>query len=173
MHFNPGDDDHEIIAPLITDVNENENSNLGLPRTTYAGWTEPALRSDRMCWSLIGCAYTLSYELGIFDSLVDHGTWIPHSQHKRSYDTDRADRLGRLLHIYVSQTCGRLGFPNIWPENRKGVSIDFFKMKVLSSGSCKSCPYMIYINLIQWKLAHPMLEKSLIISNGHGQSLLA
>jgi hypothetical protein len=128
MHFPPGDDGDEISVPLLSNP---EDAEVPLPILTgnpYAGWTEPALRSDKICWSLVSYAYTLSYELGVFDSLVDHGSWVPSTQGKFGTEEHRANRIGRLLHIYVSQTCGRLGYANILPQGGTKMDIEFLKM---------------------------------------------
>lgn len=119
MHFPAGDDGDDILVsidgdPYVDETHEGPSTGESM----FAGWIEPALRSDRMCWSLIGTAYTLAYELGIFGSYaegtqtVEGGiTWrieaIAHRQ--------RADRIKRLLYIYITQTSGRLGFPSAFP----------------------------------------------------------
>ena len=135
MHFSPGDDGDEIASPLPKD-NETSDTSNSPSSNTYASWTEPALRSDRMTWSLVGYAYTLSYELGIFDSMIDNGAWVPKSQFKTCHDSVRANRIGRLLHIYVAQACGRLGFPNMLPHQRDLTNIDFFRMEVTPGHFC-------------------------------------
>ena len=123
MHFPPGDDDGEILAPLM--ANPSQFGSTVTPQSNpYAGWFEPAIRSDRMCWSLIGCAYTLAYEVGIFDSVVTGGVWQP--QEGASYQ--RENRIGRLLFIYVSQTSGRLGYPNMLPNQGRRPSLSYFQI---------------------------------------------
>ena len=112
MHFPPGDDGDEILAPTDADaeslLNTNNEAQKGLTagQATFTNWTEPALRSDRMCWSLIGAAHTLAYELGLFGSFADS-----------TLTTDpRAQRLERLLYIYISQTSGRLGLASMFRD---------------------------------------------------------
>ena len=68
MHFPPGDDGDDILTSLEDpDVlplqDETMYEGPSLDETTVVGWSEPALRSDRMCWSLIGMSHTLAYEL--------------------------------------------------------------------------------------------------------------
>lgn len=138
MHFPPGDDGDDIVLPLPPESESREALVFTLPGNPHAGWTEPALRSDKMCWSLVSFAYTLSYELGIFDSLVDHGRWYPHPQAKTANDCSRANRIGRVLHIYVSQTCGRLGFPNILPLKVTETDVDYMRMDIILHNSCQS-----------------------------------
>jgi hypothetical protein len=74
IHFPPGDDANELIVPLIVTM---DNELFEEQHNTLSGWTEPAIRSDRMVWSLVGMVYTLSWELGVFDSLVEPGQWRP------------------------------------------------------------------------------------------------
>lgn len=123
MHFPPGDDDSEILAPLEETLATNGDDAREIPSSgenTISGWTEPALRSDRMCWSLISTAYALAYELGVFGNFSD-GMRTPTDiiQHKGGAlsEGQRAERVKRLLFIYVTQTSGRLGFPSMFPEH--------------------------------------------------------
>ena len=124
MHFPPNDDDEDVLAPDeegLRGLSSAENDTV-LPgnESTFAGWTEPAVRSDRMSWSLIGFAHALAYELGIFGTYADGVVSIdgrvkrqggPLLHHKR------ADRLERLLYIYMTQACGRFGFPSMYPDH--------------------------------------------------------
>ena len=131
MHFPPGDDDGDIII-ITGPPNPFDSPELfnPAPKTAHLDWIEPAIRSDRMCWSLVGTAYTLAFELGVFDSLIEAGRWTMGRQSKTFYDSERADRIGRLLFVYVSQTCGRLGFPNMMPHQGTEHDFDFLKMDV-------------------------------------------
>jgi hypothetical protein len=126
MHFPPGDDGNDLI---ITQSGFEETIEPPIAPNAQV-WTEPAMRSDRICWSLVGMAYTLAFELGVFDSLIEHGKWTMGPQAKTLYDPERADRLGRMLFVYVSQTCGRLGFPNMMPHQGTETDFDFLKMDV-------------------------------------------
>ena len=112
MHFPPTDDENEILAPMAADPTDFEQSFPVPASVTNEGWIEPVIRSDRMCWSLIGCAFTLAYELGIFDSLVTEGSWSI----ENGVPGHRESSIARILFIYVSQTSGRLGYPNMLPN---------------------------------------------------------
>ena len=127
MHFPPGDNDGELLVPLPGSIDDNDAAQSA---NVHVAWTEPALRSDRMCWSLIGMAYTLSWELGVFDSLLETGVWCPGPQTKTVYDGERADRVGRMLLVYVSQACGRLGYPNMMPSQGNETNFNFLKMDI-------------------------------------------
>lgn len=124
MHFPSSDDADEIFASPDGDAID-EGPSIG-ESTFAAGWTEPALRSDRMCWSLIGTAYTLAYELGIFGNYADGTRSIDSGVKRRSGSLDhrqRADRIERLLYIYVTQTSGRLGFSSAFPGHSWDVDL--------------------------------------------------
>lgn len=125
MHFPPGDDNDDILAPaeesiknLYSNGHETQDMQPG-GESTFAGWTEPALRSDRMSWSLIGLSHALAYELGIFGSFSE-GSRSPDGRFKRQGGSPayykRADRIERLLYIYITQACGRFGFPSMYPD---------------------------------------------------------
>ncbi|MCJ1401043.1 hypothetical protein MMC11_004255 [Xylographa trunciseda] len=128
MHFPPGDDSDEILVPLLSETGVTEAQISAGAGNIYAGWTEPAQRSDKMCWSLVSFAYTLSCELGIFDSLMGGQEWSPLPKSNNAFDSERANRIGRLLYIYVNLTSGRLGIANILPHDGKMMHIDYFKM---------------------------------------------
>lgn len=116
MHFPPGDDVDEIFASSDGDMTMDETQGRNsVGNSTFAGWIEPALRSDRMCWSLVGTAYTLAYELGIFGNYADGTRPLDGGIRSMSGYLDnrqRANRIERLLYIYITQTSGRLGFPS-------------------------------------------------------------
>ncbi|KAL9101714.1 MAG: hypothetical protein Q9163_003057 [Psora crenata] len=113
MHFPPNDDDEDILAPDEEGLKGLSSAENDLPppgsESTFAGWTEPAVRSDRMSWSLIGFAHALAYELGIFGTYSDGIVSVDGRPKRRggslTHD-QRIDRLERLLYIYMTQACG-------------------------------------------------------------------
>ena len=127
MHFPPAPGNDSILAPLETEL-EEANRIMEI-RNPHQGWTEPAMRSDRMSWSLVGMAYNLAVELGVFDSMPEMGAFVP-GYKTRAHDPERADRVGRLVHIYVSQISGRLGYPNMLPHQNTDLEHEFFKMNL-------------------------------------------
>lgn len=138
MHFPASDDGDDILAPIDGDfIVDDAHEGPSTGESMFAGWIEPALRSDRMCWSLIGTAYTLAYELGIFGNYAE-GTrpiesrrnWRVEAREHRQ----RAHRIERLLYIYITQTSGRLGFPSAFPGYAGDTDLakfdrDFFESK--------------------------------------------
>ena len=126
MHFPPGDDEAELLAPLEEDSDPDEDfqstqANSPSYRTFAArGWTEPAWRSDRMCWSLLGTSLALAYEIGIFDNANEQTFPSEESVsrlYEAPYDRQRGERVRRLLYICATQTSGRLGLPNMFPSH--------------------------------------------------------
>ena len=139
MHFPPGGEDDELMAPTA-DQAATDGDELDTPlgvNGTFAGWTEPALRSDRMTWSLIGLSHALAYELGIFGNYTD-GLQIVDGRVKRQGGPlkyhKRADRIERLLYIYITQACGRFGFPSLFPDHVNKFQIAAILDRNYSSG---------------------------------------
>ena len=136
MHFPPNDDDEDILAPYddtLKGLSSAEDANLASSTdSTFAGWTEPAVRSDRMTWSLIAFAHALAFELGIFGTFAD-GLKVVDGRVKRPGGPlmyhKRADRLERLLYVYMTQACGRFGFPSMYPDH-----ITNFNLSSMSPG---------------------------------------
>jgi len=146
MHFPPRDDDDEILAPAEDD--HSTGSSHGFPADdsfsggdpTIANWSEPALRSDRICWSLIGTSYVLAYELGIFGTYSD-GVQSADGRVKRDGGSPeyrrRADRIERLLYVFVVQAAGRFGLPSMYSDD-----INRFTLASLHNGSLSGLPYL-------------------------------
>lgn len=123
MHFPPGDDGDDILTSVEEQFatlveNEPEGDTPVFGEATVANWSEPALRSDRMCWSLIGMAHTLAFELGVFGNF-HNGIRIPRSAARNGGEVSsvlheqRIDRIERLLYVYINSACGRFGFPTM------------------------------------------------------------
>lgn len=131
IHFPPSDDDDGILAPTEEDLKDNastggEAHEMPASDSTFAGWTESALRSDRMSWSLIGTSYGLAYELGIFGNFSD-GVVSPDRRLPRQGgslpDNQRVDRIQRLLYIYITHASGRFGFPSMYPDHINAINV--------------------------------------------------
>jgi Fungal Zn(2)-Cys(6) binuclear cluster domain len=112
LHFPPDDDDNHLLnldydkLPNMTGTNGNAAHNPSLDTLPYASWLEPAWRSDKMCWMLMGLAQALSSELGIdLDSLA-----IPVVV-SAAPDDRRKNRIRRMVQVYVAQISGRNGIP--------------------------------------------------------------
>lgn len=112
LHFPPGDNENRLLDadfPMIkhttdSDADGWEVSDSG--KVAFSSWLEPAWRSDRMSWMLLGAAVTLSFELGVFAR--EH--YICKDHHGPDSECARKHRVRRMVLVYVSQTSGRLGF---------------------------------------------------------------
>lgn len=116
LHFPPGDDNDELmigeeqstagVAEASLTVADELVIEAG--ETKIEGWLEPCWKSDRLCWSLLGNALTLAYELGLMNT----------STQEESSGRRRTDNVRRLLYIYMTQTSGRLSLPSMIAEER-------------------------------------------------------
>ncbi|KAL8718876.1 MAG: hypothetical protein Q9225_004045 [Loekoesia sp. 1 TL-2023] len=132
MHFPPGDDGDDILTTTEEDWmslsrNKTTREQPSFGETTVVSWSEPALRSDRMCWSLIGMSYTLAYELGVFGTYQDGIRSLQLTEGRNgglspSPYEQRIDRIERLLYIYINTASGRFGLPTMYA--RQGEDLD-------------------------------------------------
>ena len=133
MHFPPRDDDDEILAPAEDESMGGAPVNDWNGDSTIGGWSEPAIRSDRMCWSLIGMSYILAYELGIFGSYADGITPVEQRvQRVRGSPAQRLreERVERALYIFTTQASGRFGLPSMYSDH-----VNRFNLARLQQGS--------------------------------------
>ncbi|KAJ6191348.1 hypothetical protein N7519_001369 [Penicillium mononematosum] len=111
VRFPPETDgwDHSL-APSIDDSYGHPHGSVD---SNSARWREevfePAKRSDRMSWSLIGLAITLAHELGVFEDTGAEIEPLAVPQMSRL-------RCQRLLFLYVHQLTLRLGCTSIFPQ---------------------------------------------------------
>jgi hypothetical protein len=111
IHFPPegGGWDSSLLV-RVPDLTSNPEE----PATPSNQWLEeviqPARRSDRMSWMLLGSAISLAHEIGIFDfqsrrSDVTNGeNPDPAMSHHR-----RRSRAQKLLHVFTNHLASRLG----------------------------------------------------------------
>lgn len=143
MHFPPTDGDDEILAPAEDDPDTAPSADDLVPvgELTIADWSEPALRSDRMCWSLIGTSYVLAFELGIFGTYSD-GAQSADGRVERIGGTSayrrRADRIERLLYVFIIQAAGRFGLPSMYSDHINRFTLASLQ-DGLRSGDYPSC----------------------------------
>ncbi len=122
LHFPPNEATDELMLPSY-DPPSPGDADGNLKPAAFGGrriesWLEPAWRSDRMCWMLLSTGMGLAYELGVFDDideLLATGAIARPEYEDESYRL-RANRIKRLLLIYLSQLAGRLGWTNMVPE---------------------------------------------------------
>ena len=140
MHFPPGDDGDDILTTLDEERNSDYRNNAtreqpSFGETTVVSWSEPALRSDRMCWSLIGMSYTLAYELGVFGN-YQNGLRSPQFAESRVNEPSlspceqRIDRIERLLYIYIHTASGRFGLPTMYARPNEDTDLRHIQARI-------------------------------------------
>lgn len=111
LHFPPELDGWDAtLAPSMdenVDVGRHDNSHLHRWREDVF---EPAKRSDRMSWMLLGLATTLAHELGVFEEPDPEDL-----QYKLGPET--RIRTQRMLFLYVNQLSLRIGCTSFLPQS--------------------------------------------------------
>lgn len=109
LHFPPEADgwDSDLIVP---DGHEPVSTSSGTPPDKWLeDVIEPAKRSDRMSWMLLGCALSLAHELDLFGqeeaSTDDYNT------------QNRKARSRKLLYVFITQLATRRGISSMLPQN--------------------------------------------------------
>ena len=151
MHFPPRDDDDDILAPADDANTPTDEKALYMGST----WSEPALRSDRMCWSLIGTSYILAYELGIFGTYADGVLSVDGIVKRKggpSAYNKRADRIERMLYVFITQASGRFGIPSMYSDQINQFAIERVRGGFVSSvcppAGLHSCADMLLVDSI-------------------------
>ncbi|KAL8692757.1 MAG: hypothetical protein Q9218_002264, partial [Villophora microphyllina] len=182
MHFPPGDDGDDILTTAddeSTSLSRTQTvrETLAFGEATVASWSEPALRSDRMCWSLIGMAHTLAYELGVFgnfqngirtprptERLNGEPSSLPHEQ--------RADRIERLLYVYITSACGRFGFPTMYAGQDDDLDLHNIQVKMTTRPHAQNLVDAIQECWTEITLIMKACNASLFPSRDHTQALI-
>jgi hypothetical protein len=112
LHFPPENDGWDAsLAAMVDDSAQPQTRKGEAARRWREDVFEPAKRSDRLSWMLVGLAITLAHELGVFDA-VDYDA-EPTTQLSTS---NTKARIQRLLYLYSHQLSLRLGCPNMFPQ---------------------------------------------------------
>ena len=112
LHFPPDNYgwDSDLLLNSVSQHNSGATQHLQSETSAADQWLndviEPARRSDRMSWMLLGSAVTLAHELGIFDGNTDYP----------GVD-DRRLRVQKLLYVYVNHLASRLGYISLIPQS--------------------------------------------------------
>lgn len=129
MHFPPRDDDGEILIPAEEEWTDADLDTTNGRDITLSGWSEPVTRSDQMCRSLIGMAYVLAYELGIFGDYANG--IVPVEERIQTHSSTakqrlREERVERALYVFTTQASGRFGLPSIYSDQVNRFNLDDF-----------------------------------------------
>lgn len=111
IHFPPEYDGWDAsLAPAVDDAFTPKPRDSEASRRWREDVFEPAKRSDRLSWMLVGLATTLAHELGVF-RLVDE------AENAQSTPTASSKlRIRRLLYLYGTQLSLRIGCTSIFPQ---------------------------------------------------------
>lgn len=110
VHFPPDNDGWDAsLAPSVDDAYTPQPMTNEATRRWRDDVFEPAKRSDRLSWMLIGMATTLAHELGVFKPHEDEHETESHTAGTR-------ERIRKLLYLYTAQLSLRLGCTNIFPQ---------------------------------------------------------
>ena len=156
MHFPPRDDDDDILIPAEDNQSDSPAAEDPGPLgdTTIASWSEPALRSDRMCWSLIGTSHVLAYELGIFGTYTD-GMMSKDGRVRRYSGSPefmrRADRIERLLYVFIIQAAGRFGLPSMYLDAFNRFTLPHLRGEPLTSMLRPRVDVSHSADIVQWR----------------------
>jgi len=119
LHFPPPADGWDSDL-MLTAVDERDEDPHGPEPPSRGRWLEdvinPAKRSDRMSWMLIGCAMSLAYELRIFDQSDSGDTARGSSNPREERRSEQIARLQKLLYLYAEQASLRLGCKSVVPQ---------------------------------------------------------
>ena len=129
MHFPPRDDDGEILIFAEDEWTDADLDTTNGRNVMLSGWSEPVARSDQMCRSLIGMAYVLAYELGIFGDYANG--IVPVEERAQTHNSTanrrlREERVERALYIFTTQASGRFGLPSIYSDQVNRFSLNDF-----------------------------------------------
>ncbi|ORY17918.1 hypothetical protein BCR34DRAFT_554512 [Clohesyomyces aquaticus] len=122
LHFPTASDgwDCELMIGINNHTPEGAKLLEGDP--TPSRWLEdviePAKRSDRMSWMLMGCALSLAQELGLFEDNSniekDH---ISYPKFSSEFLVLRRIRARKLLFVFIEQLSWRLGCTSMIPQS--------------------------------------------------------
>lgn len=132
LHFPPDSDGWD--SDLILTLEEPHHMVSNDPSSSSNRWLEdviePAKRSDRMSWMLLGCALSLAHELGIFEGEADRSAQSMNGNGRPTLfernGSYRLKRVQRLLYIYINQHASRIGCRSLMPQSLNHTVISRF-----------------------------------------------
>ncbi|EED23102.1 C6 transcription factor, putative [Talaromyces stipitatus ATCC 10500] len=118
LHFPPENDawDSDIAfgVPDGMSTNQSESSSNQWLQDVI----EPARRSDQMSWMLLGSAFSLAHELGIFEpeQRGPDPSDFPNPA-LATHNKVRKQRVQQLLYVYINQLASRIGCMSLMPQS--------------------------------------------------------
>ncbi|KAF2728199.1 hypothetical protein EJ04DRAFT_109647 [Polyplosphaeria fusca] len=122
LHFPTASDGWDCELMIGANNHTLEGSKILEGDTTSNRWLEdviePAKRSDRMSWMLMGCALSMAQELGLFEdnSNIDKDQ-ISYPKSTPESLILRRIRARKLLYVFIEQLSWRLGCTSMIPQS--------------------------------------------------------
>lgn len=122
LHFPPASDGWDAgLVAMDPDDREEPTSPEGNPSVSNR-WLEdviePARRSDRMSWMLLGCGLSLAHEIGVFDQEEGNKKDVPYEDRlEAKRKAARNSRARKLLYVFVEQLASRIGCTSMIPQS--------------------------------------------------------
>jgi hypothetical protein len=122
LHFPTAADGWDCELMIGANNTTEEGAKLLEGDATSSRWLEdviePAKRSDRMSWMLMGCALSLAQELGLFeDNASIDKDQISYPKFSPEYLVLRRIRARKLLYVLLEQLSWRLGCTSMIPQS--------------------------------------------------------
>ncbi|EKG11279.1 hypothetical protein MPH_11624 [Macrophomina phaseolina MS6] len=122
LHFPPASDGWDAgLVAMAPEEHEEPTCPEGNPSASNR-WLEdviePARRSDRMSWMLLGCGLSLAHELGVFDHDESSKKDVPYEDRlEAKRKAARNSRARKLLYVFVEQLASRIGCTSMIPQS--------------------------------------------------------
>lgn len=118
LHFPPENDAWDSDIPIDGSGARAHDQ----PESSSNQWLkdviEPARRSDQMSWMLLGSAFSLAHELGIFEPEPREPATQGYSDYALiNHNKLRKQRVQQLLYVYINQLASRIGCMSLMPQN--------------------------------------------------------
>ncbi|EZF26996.1 hypothetical protein H103_00984 [Trichophyton rubrum CBS 288.86] len=128
LHFPPESDGWDSDLMMDNTPEHHDSTSPDSSVSASSRWLEdviePARRSDRMSWMLLGSGLTLAHELGIFDtddsrakSLISSPEGEHHGFPVEETMNFPRHRIRQLLYVFINQLASRLGCMSLMPQS--------------------------------------------------------
>ncbi|EGE04445.1 C6 transcription factor [Trichophyton equinum CBS 127.97] len=128
LHFPPESDGWDSDLMMDNTPEHHDSTSPDSSVSASSRWLEdviePARRSDRMSWMLLGSGLTLAHELGIFDTDDSRAKSLissPEGEHQGFPVEETMNfprhRIRQLLYVFINQLASRLGCMSLMPQS--------------------------------------------------------
>ncbi|CAI6333894.1 unnamed protein product [Periconia digitata] len=122
LHFPTAADGWDCELMIGANNTTSEGAKLLEGDTTSSRWLEdviePAKRSDRMSWMLLGSALSLAQELGLFEDNANiEKDQLSYPNFSPEFLVLRRIRVRKLLYVFIEQLSWRLGCTSMIPQS--------------------------------------------------------